>query len=166
MKKTTTISLALVMLIVIAVVFVLVAKKADAPAVENKEEQSSQAEPINQEENVSQGSAQDAPLDGQYTEYDQVKLANSKGENYLFFHAPWCPQCRSIENSINAGGHIPDDVTIYKIDYDSNQELRKKYGVTLQTTFVKVDNQGSFIDKYVAYDEPTIDSVVENFINK
>jgi thiol-disulfide isomerase/thioredoxin len=166
MKKTTAISLAIATLIVIAVVFVLVAKKADAPAVENTDEQSSQSEPIDQEENASQDGAQDVSQTGQYTEYDKAKLASSEGENYLFFHAPWCPQCRAIENSINAGGHIPDNVTIYKVDYDSNQELRKQYGVTLQTTFVKVDNQGSFIDKYVAYDEPTIDSVVENFINK
>ncbi|HEX5798443.1 MAG TPA: thioredoxin family protein [Candidatus Saccharimonadales bacterium] len=166
MKKTTVISLAIVVLIAIAVVFVLVAKKADAPAVENTDGQSNQAEPVNQEKSVSQDEAQDASAAGQYTEYDKAKLASSESENYLFFHAPWCPQCRAIENSINAGGHIPNDVTIYKIDYDSNQELRKQYGVTLQTTFVKVDKQGNFIDKYVAYDEPTIDSVVENFINK
>ena len=31
----------------------------------------------------------------------------------------------------------------------------KKFGVTLQTTFVKIDQQGNFVDKYVAYDEPT-----------
>ncbi len=165
MKKTTTISLAIIALVVIAVVFVLVTKKADAPAVDRTNEETSQPQTSNQE-GLNQNSVENASQRNQYTEYDEAKLANSKGDNYLFFHAPWCPQCRAIEDSINAGGHIPDNVTIYKVDYDSNQQLRQKYGVTIQTTFIKVDKDGNFIDKYVAYDEPTIDSVVENFINK
>lgn len=165
MKKTTIISLVIIGVIAAAIIFVLVTKEADAPAAE-KTEQSAQSEPIAEEENTSQDSAPTTSKKGQYTEYSQAKLASSKSENYLFFHAPWCPQCRAIESSINAGGHIPDNVTIFKIDYDSNQELRKKYGVTLQTTFVEVDSEGNFIDKYVAYDNPSIDSVVENFIDK
>ena len=161
MKKTTAISLAIAAVIIFAAVFVLVAKKADAPAVNNTEEQSSQPESSSKQVDESQSQQAD-----RYVDYDQAKLADSKTENYLFFHAPWCPQCRAIESSIYEGGEIPGGVTIYKVDYDSNQALRKKYGVTLQTTFVKVDNQGNFIDKYTAYDEPSIDSVVENFINK
>lgn len=160
MKKTTAISIAIVTLIVIALVFTLIAKKVDAPASHTDQDQSSQAESDAKQEGTKQTSS------GQYMDYGQVKLASSKTENYLFFHAPWCPQCRSIETSINEGGEIPENTTIYKVDYDSNQDLRKKYGVTLQTTFVKVDSQGNFIDKYVAYDQPTIRSVVENFINK
>lgn len=156
MKKTTTISLAIIGLIVIALVFVLAAQKANAPAADRSGEESTQV-PSN---------SQTTSQNGQYVEYDEAKLANSKDANYLFFHAPWCSQCRAVEASIHAGGKIPEGVIIYKLDYDSNQELRKKYGVTLQTTFVKVDSQGNFIDKYVAYDSPSIDSVVENFIDK
>ena len=154
MKKTTVISLAIISLIVIALVFTLVAQKADAPAADRSNKE------------LSPNSSQATSQNGQYIDYDEVRLASSKDDNYIFFHAPWCPQCRAIENSINAGGQIPEGVTIYKLDYDSNQELRRKYGVTLQTTFVKVDNRGNFIDKYVAYDSPSIKSVVENFINK
>ena len=154
MKKTTVISLAIISLIVIALVFTLVAQKADAPAADRSNKE------------LSPNSSQATSQNGQYIDYDEVRLASSKDDNYIFFHAPWCPQCRAIENSINAGGQIPEGVTIYKLDYDSNQELRLKYGVTLQTTFVKVDNRGNFIDKYVAYDSPSIKSVVENFINK
>ncbi len=161
MKKPTAISLVIVGLIIFALVFVLVTKKADAPPAENSNDGSSETQSTDNLE-----SSQPSSQSGQYVEYDEAKLAASENDNYLFFHAPWCPQCRSIEASINAGGEIPKGVTIYKIDYDSNQPLRKKYGVTLQTTFVKVDNQGNFIDKYVAYDNPTIEAVVENFINK
>jgi hypothetical protein len=34
--------------------------------------------------------------------------------------------------------------------------------VTLQTPIVKVDDSGSLIQKYVAYDEPTLASVIKN----
>lgn len=161
MKKSTAISLAIVTFIFAAVVFVLVSKKADAPPADRTESSSSQSQ-LNQSGQPSNPESSS----GVYTEYDEAKLASSEDRNYLFFHAPWCPQCRAIESSINAGGNIPSGVTIFKVDYDTNQDLRKKYGVTQQTTFVSVDSQGNFIDKYVAYDNPSIDSVVENFINK
>ncbi len=60
---------------------------------------------------------------------------------------------------------LPDDTTIFKVDYDSNQDLRKKYGVTLQTTIVKVDADGNLVDKYVAYNEPSFEAVKENLLD-
>ncbi len=59
---------------------------------------------------------------------------------------------------------MPDGFTIIKVDYDSNQDLRQKYGVTLQTTFVKVDADGNGTGKYVAYEEPTFEAVKRNFL--
>ncbi len=103
-----------------------------------------------------------AAASGKYANYNASELAAASGDVYLFFHAPWCPQCRSIENGIVSEG-VPEGVTILKTDYDSNQALRQKYGITIQTTFVKVTKGGDFISKYVAYDEPTFDSVKENF---
>ena len=102
---------------------------------------------------------------GSYVEYSDSAIANAEGDSYLFFHAPWCPQCRSIERGITSDG-VPDGVTIIKVDYDSNQDLRSKYGVTLQTTFVKVDNDGNEVSKFVAYNDPQFSSVVRDYINK
>jgi thiol-disulfide isomerase/thioredoxin len=113
-------------------------------------------------ENPAESSNQ-ANNEGRYVPYSEDILAASAGQKVLFFHAPWCPQCRSIENGINAQG-VPAGLTIIKVDYDTNQELRRKYGVTLQTTFVKVDDQGNFISRYVAYDEPTFDAVKRNYL--
>lgn len=93
-----------------------------------------------------------------YGDYSEEAVADADGVVLLFFHAPWCPQCRSIDASINKGG-VPEGVTVLKVDYDSNQALRQRYGVTLQTTFVKVDNTGKKLESYVAYQEPTFDSV-------
>lgn len=100
---------------------------------------------------------------GLYTDYSEAAVAANKGTKVLFFHAPWCPQCRQLDASIKAGV-VPDGVTIYKTDYDSNQALRKTYGVTIQTTVVAIDADGKLIKKYVAYDQPTLAAVVKNLL--
>lgn len=110
----------------------------------------------------SSDSAEQLPS-GVYVQYSDTAIASAEGQKVLFFHAPWCSQCRSIESGIYEQG-VPTGVTIIKVDYDTNQELRKKYGVTIQTTFVKIDDQGGFISKYVAYDEPTFDAVKREYL--
>ncbi|WP_309713208.1 thioredoxin family protein [Pseudolysinimonas sp.] len=99
------------------------------------------------------------PSVGAYVEYSDDAIAQAEGRVLLFFHAPWCPQCRSIESDILAEG-VPAGVTIIKIDYDSRQDLRQQYGVTLQTTFVEVDAAGTELQKHVAYDDPHLAAVV------
>jgi hypothetical protein len=39
-------------------------------------------------------------------------------------------------------------VTVLKIDYDSNTQLKQKYGVTYQHTFVQIDNNESLVTKW------------------
>jgi thiol-disulfide isomerase/thioredoxin len=95
---------------------------------------------------------------GTYKDYSSELLASTKGTKLLFFHASWCPQCRALDESIRTS-ELPDNVTIFKVDYDSNQALRAKYGVTLQTTVVKVDDNQDKLASYVAYNEPTFQSV-------
>ncbi|WP_281886828.1 thioredoxin family protein [Agromyces rhizosphaerae] len=92
---------------------------------------------------------------GAYVEYSPAALEAAEGEKVLFFHATWCPQCRALEADIQGSG-VPDGVTVLKVDYDSNQDLRAKYGVTLQTTLVHVDESGELIDRYVAYEQPVL----------
>lgn len=68
-----------------------------------------------------------------------------------FFHASWCPICQSIEKEVKADmSKIPDGVTLIKTDFDSSTELRKKYGVTNQYTFVQIDNDGKEIAQWSA----------------
>jgi hypothetical protein len=100
-----------------------------------------------------------ASADGAYVDYSDDAIAQAQGRVLLFFHAPWCPQCRSIESDIVAQG-VPDGVTIIKVDFDSRQDLRQRYGVTLQTTLVEVDATGAELQKYVAYDDPHLDAVI------
>lgn len=101
---------------------------------------------------------------GEYISYTESLLTDATiGTKVLFFYAPWCPQCRELDASIKAG-EIPAGVTIIKVDYDSNQSLRSRYGVTIQTSLVKIDDNGELVKKYVAYDEPSLQSLVENLL--
>lgn len=80
----------------------------------------------------------------------------------LFFHADWCPKCRALDADIAAHLDTLSDVTIYKVNYDTATDLRKQYGVTLQTTLVKTDTAGNKQASYVAYDSPSLASVKEH----
>lgn len=100
---------------------------------------------------------------GAYVDYSADVIAKTSGTKILFFHASWCPQCRALEKDIKDKS-IPDGVTIIKVDYDTNQSLRQKYGVTIQTTLVKVDDNGNLVKKYVAYDEPNLEAVKKNLL--
>lgn len=100
---------------------------------------------------------------GTYVNYTEDVIAQTSGTKVLFFHATWCQQCQAIEADIRAKG-VPSGVTIIKVDYDSNQQLKKKYGVNLQTTLVRVDDSGGLVKKYVAYDEPNLSAIVRNLL--
>ncbi|MDF2461536.1 MAG: thioredoxin [Candidatus Saccharibacteria bacterium] len=110
------------------------------------------------------GSGSPAAAAGQYTEWKSDSLSKTSGTRVLFFHAPWCPQCRALDKSIKEG-KVPNGVTIFKVDYDSNQALRQKYGVTIQTTMVRVDADGNLAEKYVAYESPTLEAVQRNVLD-
>jgi hypothetical protein len=49
--------------------------------------------------------------------------------------------------SLDAAG-VPAGLTVVSVDYDSATELRKRYGVTVQHTFVQVDAQGNELAKF------------------
>ena len=119
--------------------------------------------PTAQQQTTSLPKKQPTGTAGTYTEYSEGAFASTEGTKILFFHAAWCPQCRELESDIK-DGTIPDGVTIFKVDYDSNQKLRQKYGVTLQTTLVKVDDNGNEIKKFVAYDDPSLEALVRNLL--
>lgn len=97
---------------------------------------------------------------GQYIDYSADTVANTDGRKWLFFHAPWCPQCRALEADIESRG-VPEGLTIFKVDYDTSTDLKQKYGVTLQTTVVEIDDQGNEIEKFVAYDDPSLGAVLD-----
>ena len=75
--------------------------------------------------------------------FDKAKFdeAVANGEKVLLdFHADWCHVCRGneplIEKAVDG-----TDVVSFKINYDSAQDLRAKYGVVSQSTLIVFDGQ-------------------------
>ena len=69
------------------------------------------------------------------------------GDVVLFFNASWCPTCQATVKSLDADG-APAGLTVVSVDYDNSAELRKRYGVTVQHTFVQVDGAGNELVKF------------------
>jgi thiol-disulfide isomerase/thioredoxin len=68
-------------------------------------------------------------------------LAN-KNPTVLFFAADWCPSCQADLKDINANGAQLGKVNVVVVDYDKNADLKKKYGITVQDTFVQIGPMG------------------------
>lgn len=98
------------------------------------------------EEVMEKESDTSAVMAGSYAPYSEDMLAKTDN-TVLFFHASWCPGCRATDEALS-GETIPDDLTVLKLDFDNSGELRKKYGVTGQHTFVQVDADGNEVAKW------------------
>lgn len=148
-----------------AVFYVLNSTSPDIAPVSNSTETSSVSSSTPPVTTKPDASEDDTPVTkGSYVDYSANKVASTAGVKVLFFHAPWCPQCLALEADIKTTD-LPDGVTIFKVDYDSNQSLRQKYEVTIQTTLVSIDDDGKLVKKYVAYNEPTFASVKANLLD-
>lgn len=157
-KKATGIIVAIIIVIGASAAYLLLRGDATkAPVAQNSQNGSDAPAAANESSSSSPQAA------GAYVAYSEEKLAATDGTKILFFHASWCPQCRALEADIQAG-RIPEGVTIFKVDYDTNQALRQKYGVTIQTTLVRVDDNGEKVKLFVAYDEPSLRAVTENLL--
>ena len=88
---------------------------------------------------------------GTYEAYSAEKIAMkaATGKVVLFFRAGWCPTCRTADADIKAHlSSIPANLTILDVDYDASTDLKTKYGVTYQHTFVEVDAKGGLVKKW------------------
>ncbi len=123
-------------------------QKTDGDAMKMDEAMQKSSEVMTKEDSAMQKTDVAMTQTGSYSTYNLSKLANAeKGDVVLFFHAGWCPKCKETDKNFNAT-QTPDGLTILKIDYDNSTELRKKYGVTIQHTFVQVDKDGNELKQW------------------
>jgi len=85
-----------------------------------------------------------------YMPYSKSAFDAARGKKRVyFFHAPWCPTCVPADKSFSENeSSIPEDVLLFKTDYDSSDELKKRYAITYQHTFVLVDDDGNAVKKW------------------
>lgn len=89
-----------------------------------------------------------------YITYDQYQASKDKyadSKVVLFFNAKWCPACRAINGALTSDpGKIPAKTTVVSVDYDQHTDLRQRYGVTTQHTFVQIDTNGEKTRQWVS----------------
>ena len=152
-KKLTFSILVLLVLSVATGAYLYLFQNSDTENNINQANTLAQAETVS-ETNQQAPSAEDLAIKSPYitlAQYnsDPTKYADSK--IVYFFHASWCPICKGIDTEItNDPTKIPADTTIIKTDFDSSTDLRKKYGVTYQYTFVQVDSSGNEVKQWSA----------------
>jgi thiol-disulfide isomerase/thioredoxin len=83
--------------------------------------------------------------EAQYVAYSEDALQEYQGQNkIIFFHAAWCTTCRALNAELEESiSELPAGTVVLKADYDSETDLRQKYGVNLQHTLVFVDDEGN-----------------------
>jgi thiol-disulfide isomerase/thioredoxin len=79
-----------------------------------------------------------------YSAYAANPQMYAAGKVVLFFHAGWCPKCKETDDNLTADpSSLPAGLTVVKADFDTETDLRQKYGVGVQHTFVQVDRDGN-----------------------
>ena len=154
MKKTLPIVTIFVLTIVLS---------ACIPAQQPSNQQINYTDNTTQSETNPQGSQQNPSTSPQYVAYTPTIIQESANQGkkvVLFFHASWCPTCKAAnEDLLNKIDQIPDDIIIVKTDYDTYTNLKEKYGITYQHTFVQVDGEGNQITVWNGGD---LDEIISN----
>lgn len=77
----------------------------------------------------------------------QLAELAAKGTTVVFFYAAWCPNCRATVTELNARwDEVNPGLTLVIADYDKEQALKARFGVTYQDTFVLLDKDGKGVD--------------------
>lgn len=99
------------------------------------------------------GTNTDNALASRYLDYSPDNLTQAtknNGKAVIFFAAlKWCPSCQAADKDFKANfNQVPKDITILKADYDTAKDLKQKYAITMQDTFVQVDREGKEITRW------------------
>jgi thiol-disulfide isomerase/thioredoxin len=84
-----------------------------------------------------------------------------KNPTVLFFAADWCPNCQADLKDINANGSRLGKVNVVMVDYDKSADLKAKYGITVQDTFVQIDAKGG---KLAIWSSGGVDGILKNLV--
>lgn len=77
----------------------------------------------------------------------------------LFFHARWCPICIELQYKIKEDlANFPNGTKFIEVNFDKSKDLKQKYGITTQATFVLVDDKGKATETLLT---PSIEELKE-----
>ncbi|MFM2121457.1 MAG: hypothetical protein RL722_2925 [Pseudomonadota bacterium] len=69
---------------------------------------------------------------------DALARAEKAGQPVaLHFHADWCPTCRAQDKTLQSMKDEKGlDLTILTVNYDTEKDLKKRFGIRMQSTLV------------------------------
>lgn len=94
-----------------------------------------------------------------FTSLPDAQALAEKGPAVLFFAADWCPTCIAALRDINANGAKLGNIAVIVVDYDAAADLKARYGVTSQHTFVQIDPRGAQVS---AWNGGGVDAILKN----
>lgn len=86
--------------------------------------------------------------------FEELTLENFdskiKGKNAIVdVYAVWCPPCKVLANNLEDFDVVkPDDVEVFKVNFDENSQLAKKYNVSKLPTLLYFKD-GKLVDEKV-----------------
>lgn len=83
---------------------------------------------------------------GVYAAYEWI--IPESGDTILFFHASWCPLCKAAKKNFSEQG-IPAWLTLLELDFDTEDELKQKYAILTQNSYVYVSPDGTAIKRWI-----------------
>jgi thioredoxin 1 len=87
--------------------------------------------------------AERAALIVRYENDAQVRSLAAEGPTVIFFHARWCPSCHAAAREFSdRWQEVKPGIALVVADYDRHTELKARYGVTYQDTYVRVGADG------------------------
>ena len=95
------------------------------------------------------------------TEEKSDEMQAEIGPTVLFFYADWCPTCKTAMRDIDS--RIPDlgNITVVVVDYDKENQLKRKYGITYQHTYVQIDPMG---EKVALWSGGAVDDILKKTV--
>ena len=91
-----------------------------------------------------------------YLNYSEQNFSSSRklGRSVLFFAATsWCNTCSDLDKELKKKSNLlPPDVTVLKVDYDNEAQMKNKYNIMTQHTIVVLDMGGNELIRWVGGD--------------
>ncbi len=94
-----------------------------------------------------------------YTSESRAALSGQK--NILFFYADWCGTCRKWQKNILTNiDTLPEGTRILRANYDTDLELKKEFGIKMQSVAAFINEDGSLFKTHA---DPSLEMVKEFF---
>ncbi len=96
-----------------------------------------------------------------YAAFNAGVIGNGQ-TSVLFFYARWCPECKEADGILKElykNGN--PSYSMYRVDFDTENDLKKTYGIVRQTSFVRIDGTGKAIQTLISPNKEALLNLVK-----